>query len=880
MDTGTDHNHTSPPAAPRRRPVLRFLRRFFVFCLVLTFLLTGSAVAIVYFYEDEVKEYVISELNKQLNTDVIVDGKDIDFTVLKNFPMASIEFRNVAALDAVKVKKDTLFRAGTISLQFSLRDIFSKNYRIRKIALSDARIRLRINKKGEDNFHFWKESSDSVPSAELDFALEDVELENVSLSYIDRRQNQQFDAIVKAAAFSGDFSSKQFSLKSEAGLFVEALRLDSISYLREKNVELSLDLNVDNNIGAFKIADGKLRIEDLNFNISGNVLRSNGSSLVNLAVHSDKMDIQSALSLIPAAFKSEISNYESEGEFYFTATLQGDAAAAEGLAVNADFGMKNASITQVKEELTLRKVNLTGSYSNGRNLKSGKSQLSLKNFSAQISEGSVNGNLLIHDLHEPSYSGKLHGSTTLEDLQRFLHIDTIENMSGQLVADVRFEIGKGRSGAVSAEGNLKIADATLKIKDDPRVYSAVTGDFDFNDNDLLINSFKAKMAASDVELNGVLRNLMNFITKDDQSILVQATLMCQNLDLNEILTDRADKTDSKYHLQFSDKVDVELNTEVRNLLFRKFKATDLRGKVSLRNRKLILDPITFNTMGGKITSSGMVDGSDTTRLLVTCFSEISRINVTQMFQQFENFGQKAITDQNIKGLADAKIEFASVLDPSLMMQMDKLYAAVDLGIVNGELNNVESFRSLSRFIELKELESIKFATLKNKISIRDQVITIPKMEIRSNALNVTASGTHSFTNVIDYHVKLSLDELLAKKARKAKKENDEFGEIADDGLGRTNIFLSMTGTVDKPVIRYDSKSAVQNVKDDIKVEKQNLKTILKEEFGMFKKDSTLTKPAGTSKEENARFRISWDEEQKKEEKKVIVKPKKPEIEDF
>ena len=63
------------------------------------------------------------------------------------------------------------------------------------------------------------------------------------------------------------------------------------------------------------------------------------------------------------------------------------------------------------------------------------------------------------------------------------------------------------------------------------------------------------------------------------------------------------------------------------------------------------------------------------------------------------------------------------------------------------------------------------------------------MEIKSSALNITASGWHTFNNEINYKIKLSMDELLSKKARKKKKENDEFGEVADDKLKNTNIFL-------------------------------------------------------------------------------------------
>ncbi len=286
----------------------------------------------------------------------------------------------------------------------------------------------------------------------------------------------------------------------------------------------------------------------------------------------------------------------------------------------------------------------------------------------------------------------------------------------------------------------------------------------------------------------------------------------------------------------------------------------------------------LSTMDGNIATSGMVDGSDTTKLIVTCFSDMTNINISKLFSEFENFGETAITDKNIKGVANAKVNFASELSPELKINLDKLYAAVNMTIDNGELNNVEAMKSLSKFIELKDLENIRFATLKNQIEIKNQKITIPKMEVKSTAINILASGTHTFNNDINYKIKLSLNELLSKKAKKAKKENEEFGEVADDGLGRTNIFLSMTGTLEHPIIKYDSKSAVQNVKQDLKVEKQSLKTILKDEFGLFKKDSTLSnkKP----KADDAKFQIKWDEADKKEEKKTLKKPKKEADDDF
>jgi hypothetical protein len=209
------------------------------------------------------------------------------------------------------------------------------------------------------------------------------------------------------------------------------------------------------------------------------------------------------------------------------------------------------------------------------------------------------------------------------------------------------------------------------------------------------------------------------------------------------------------------------------------------------------------------------------------------------------------------------------------MDLDKLYTDADLTIENGELLNMEALKCLSRFTKLKDLDDVRFATLKNQIEIKNQAISFPKMEINSSAINITAAGKHTFSNAIDYKVKLALAQLLFDKAKNAKRENEEFGEVADDGLGRVNLWLSMTGTVDKPVIKYDSKSAFQNVKNDIKVEKQNLKQILKDEFG--KKDSSTTTKTPPKE---TKFTVNWGEEKKKPEKKTLQKPKKAEEEDY
>jgi hypothetical protein len=89
----------------------------------------------------------------------------------------------------------------------------------------------------------------------------------------------------------------------------------------------------------------------------------------------------------------------------------------------------------------------------------------------------------------------------------------------------------------------------------------------------------------------------------------------------------------------------------------------------------------------------------------------------------------------------------------------------------------------------------------------------------------------------------------------------EFEEhiITDDGLNRTKIYLTIEGTPEDYHISYDRKGAVGALKDRLSDEKVELKSLLKEEFGLFRKD---TLPAIPEEEKKREFFIQWEESDK------------------
>src|ERR1035437_2307335 len=205
---------------------MKLLKRI-VLSFVFLFLITVVTLAVITFaYENEIKDYMIRQLNKNLKTKVIVNGKDILLTLLKNFPYASLDFKNVIMLEApisnlmpdkkgnVKfLKLDTLFSATSISLQFNILDVLRKKYVVKKISAENGKVKLRIGADGSQNWDVWKGSSDTtVATEESGFNLKKFSLENIALFYFDFKNRSDVSCLIRSGTLGGAFTSKQYDL--------------------------------------------------------------------------------------------------------------------------------------------------------------------------------------------------------------------------------------------------------------------------------------------------------------------------------------------------------------------------------------------------------------------------------------------------------------------------------------------------------------------------------------------------------------------------------------------------------------------------------------------------------------------------------------------
>lgn len=848
-------------------------------------LLLATPVVLVLLYQKEIKEQVVSELNKYLKVKVFISPDDIDFTILKTFPKAAVWFKNVTVMGSLPdIQNDTLLKAQSIYLLFNAKDIWNKKYNITQIEVKNAVLKVLVNDLGEPNYEIWK-TDKSLDNKEKStaFKLNKIVLDDFTFAYKNYQSKVKLASNFKDVTFSGNFTDVAYELTLNAKGFISSLKSNKVNYIKDKNISIDLSAAVNNN--TYNISKAEVALNKLFFSVNGSLTDADTAMPCNIICKGKNVDIQSVLSLLPESFHHKIKDYESDGTFYAEVNIDGNLMDYNNLNIKSSFGITNASVTYTPLKTKLNNVNFIGSFKKERYK---TEHLILKNISAKQNQNYVSGNLALKNFANPHLSFDAKGTYNLQDLFSLIPLDTLSSSKGLIDFDLNAELNinelsSKKNDAGFVNGNVKLGDVDLVFKNGKTI-QIPAGLIKIENENVSTENLKIIHQTSSLLISGNATNLLNYLFKENQNLYIDADITSPLININDFLYKAAEGNSDKASdekqkiIAINKNISATIKLNIDKIDFNSFSAKNFIGILELKNRKVLAKNFSFAAFGGDITLNGIADASDTTAVKINCATNLIDVDIKKVFSELNNFGQTTIIDKNLQGKATAQIDFSAKWNDHLVCDVSSILVGADLTIDRGELVDFAALESLAKHIELKELKRIKFSTLKTHVDIKNKLISFSKTEVSNSALNLDVWGTHSFNNEIDYHIKLLLGEYLAKRPGKNKQLDEELLENENDPESKRSVFIHMTGTTDKPIIKYDRKAMKQKIKQDLKDEKKSLKRLLNEEFGFFKKDTTLNKNKD-SKKQDQDFKIDFKQNNSTE--KQLNKPKpKADDDDF
>jgi len=411
--------------------------------------------------------------------------------------------------------------------------------------------------------------------------------------------------------------------------------------------------------------------------------------------------------------------------------------------------------------------------------------------------------------------------------------------------------------AFDISGGISLEDVMVKIREEGIPFTDLNGTI-FIDNDFWEPSLSGFFGESDFTLTGSGLNLISFLLNGNEELVASATFRSNHFDLQEVLNSLSGKESGQNaSIKFPDNLNLKLDFIINDFLKDRFNASNVRGIAQYDAPFFYIDSLTMQTMEGTLRGGfGMIqdmEGDIITNVKASLFN----MDIQKLFFAFNNFGQSQLTHEHMKGSISGTSVFSAEFDSSFTIRFESILSENDITILDGELNGYSPILALSRFIEVEELQNIQFETLENTILLRDNQVIIPTMDIQSNALNLSASGTHGFNNQYDYRLRLKLSEILYSKARGSG--NTEF-DIAEDETDTRILFLKITNTGSGANVELDREKTAEKIRNDLKNEKAELKRVLNSELGFFKRDETVIQENQQQQDREEVFRFEFTDE--------------------
>jgi len=827
--------------------MVRTVRNAAIVLVALFLLGFGALVVLAGVYETEVKAKLIGALNQRLNAPVTVG--DMDLTLIARFPQASLRLNDVLAKEVRSddAAPDTLLYAKELFLEFSLWDLFQGTYTVQEIHGVQVKLYPGLDGNGKGNYLVWK--TDSTASGSSPISLDKVSFSDLSVRFRDDRSKLAITTHSKALTLKGHFSDDLNSLDLNGDAHLLAWMDDRRVILTDRQTYLRLALEFGGADAVFKITKGELQSGSVPLEVTLAVTGSADGAHLDLRANGLALDLADAVQLLPESMTRGLSPYTMSGEMDLAvhyAGLIGGEGPSLSLGAKVVRGRlkekrSGTAFTDVFGELTLE---LTP--------KGVPRKLVVKGFSAKSANGTLSGQWQSNGLTNAVVKADLRGDIALAELLHFAQVDTLEHVSGRLKADLHVH-GKLRDvaaieprdlRALQISGSVALRDATLKLKGVRHRIEHLDADLAMHGNDATVEGLKAEFQGSPLQLSGTLRNLMPYLLFDDQRLVIEAKGSSPRIDLAALVrTDEASAAAKDYTLTLPASIELDLRTQVAELVFEEFKATNIVGSITMKDRQLRIFPMAFYTANGKVSGGLELDARNaTTDYPLSINAALTDIDLKQLFHEFQDFGQDFIGAKHLSGRTHAQVVFNAPLTQHMKLDLDRLVCVIDIGVDNGAIKNLtpllevadhlQKNKLVSPFVDVPELRrqlaDVRFAKLENQIEIRNGAVHIPLMLVKSSVMDIELSGTHWFDDRIDHHLNFRLSDLFRKGS-----SDDEFGPVVDDGTGM-RIFLHMYGTADDPQFGNDGVMAAEKRKKQFQEEKQELKQILREELGLFK----------------------------------------------
>ncbi|KGE85662.1 MAG: AsmA-like C-terminal region-containing protein [Phaeodactylibacter xiamenensis] len=607
---------------------MKIAKRLLIAFFLLIALFLGAAIAIPYFFKDELVTMAREEANKTVNAEV--DFSDVSLSLLRSFPDFSLRIDSFSvigkdAFEGVPLAKGA-YAALTLDLMSVIRS--SEPVALKSIHLEQPELNIIVLKNGTANYDITLPSDAPADTnaatgdySNLVIQLASYSIANGSLLYDDHSLDTYLEIKGLNHSGSGNFTIDVYDLDTHTDIAGLTVAQSGITYLNSAKAELDAIFNIDSPNSKYTLKDNQLTVNALQLNADGFVQLDGDNINMELAFNSPQNEFRHLLSLIPNAYIEGYEDVDVTGMFTLegnvSGTYNGTTETYPAFAIStsvSDGRVKYPDLPLSIDNINTR-ANVNSPSSDFNDL-----VVDVPRFSMTLGDNPFEASFRLRTpISDPDLQASANGRIDLAALSQAFPVEGVEEMAGLIIADLNIDtrlsvIEREDYEQVNMNGDLRVQGLTYAATGLPKVQiqDAAMG---FSPQFVDLRSFKAQLGKSDLQASGRIDNLLAYFSPE-KTMTGQLKVRSDYFDIGEWMpeseetatTGMPDTTSSATSGEVFDRFDFQLDAQAKEIDYDSYTIKNALAVGDIRPNTLRVTDIGAQIGESDFTGRGVITG--------------------------------------------------------------------------------------------------------------------------------------------------------------------------------------------------------------------------------------------------------------------------------
>jgi hypothetical protein len=817
--------------------------------LLAVFLLLGILIALPFIFKGRIIEAFKNEINKNLNATIIYD--DIDVSIIKHFPNATLSINNFRIINKHPFEGDTLFISKTIFLDVNIRDLFKtdiEKIKIKDFEIIDSKLNLLVNKDGIENYNIAKKNnseSDLKTTEKSDdngfvFNIKTYKLEKVTILYDNRQTDITLNLNHLNHTGHGDFSQSQMALETKSTIDDLTLKMGNVNYFNETKIDLDAIIAIDFDTMTFSFKENVAQLNDLKLVFNGFVKLNDTSQDINIKFDAPKANFKSILSLIPNAYTSDFKGVSASGLASVSGTIKGKNSDKAIPNYNIHIKTNNATFKYPDLPKSVKNIVFDGAIVNTSS--KNNTFLNINNLKFTIDEDTFEAKGKVTNLiSNPTVDAAFKGTLNLENLSKAYPIDYDGKLAGILKADVttfadKNSIQQNRFDKIKTNGTASLQDFMYDGQDVAHPVYVKNANVKFNTSTILLSDFNAKTGKSDISATGNLDNLYAFLF-DEKDLKGRFKVRSNNFVVSDFLVDEnvgnatsndQSKSTSIESLKIPDFLDVTTIVNAKKVVYDDLELQNVSGIMALKNQIATLTDLKANMLDGQMVFNGNINTKESPSNFDLDLNIVD-FDIANSFKVLETFKKLVPIAKALKGKYNTTFKIKGNLDDAFLPELNSLKgnAFAQMFVKNIDQSAMPIIQGLTSNLNFIDFNKLKLDKIKTALTFENGKVKVKPFDLKYQDITMHITGSHGFDKSLDYNLQM---------------------DVPAKYLGKDAVnLLSKLSNIDKDTIKVPLTTLINGsvLKPNIEVNLQQAMTVLAQKVIKYQKDKITNQVTST-----------------------------------